>query len=98
MDPASVVVGVVSGSASLVALAISTTTYLIGLKDRYKHAQLIILDLVAPCKAFEIAWKRIHDWAKIRMFQSGEADPVFKELLAYHSHSEVVLSALCSEL
>lgn len=97
MDPASVVVGVVSGAASLAALAISTTTYLIGLKDSYKHVELVVLDLVTTCQAFEIAWRRIHDWAEGHMCQA-DADPIFGELLAYHENSKIVLGALHSEL
>jgi len=44
MDPASVVIGVVSGAANLAALAISTTRYLIDLKDSYKNVELVVLD------------------------------------------------------
>jgi hypothetical protein len=98
MDPASVVVGVVSGAAGLAALAISTTTYLIGLKDSYKHVELAVLDLVTTCQAFEIAWRRIHDWAEGHICQSADADPIFGELLAYHENSKIVLGALHSEL
>jgi hypothetical protein len=98
MDPASVVLGVVSGAAGLAALAISTTTYLIGLKGSYNHVELVVLDLVTTCQAFEIAWRRIHDWAKGHMCQSADADPIFGELLAYHENSKIVLGALHSEL
>ena len=98
MDPASIVIGVVSGAAGLTALAISTATYLISLKDSYKSVGLVILDLVTTCQAFEIAWRRIHDWARARMIQSADADPIFAELLAYHENSKIVLGALHSEL
>ncbi|MCJ1430898.1 hypothetical protein MMC27_000248, partial [Xylographa pallens] len=98
MEPASVVIGVVGGAATLAALAISTTTYLIGLKDSYKHVELVVLDLVTTCQAFEVAWRRIHDWAKDHMSQSADADPIFAELLAYHENSKIVIGALHSEL
>jgi hypothetical protein len=80
MDPASVVIGVVSGAASLAALAISTTTYLMGLKDSYKHVEIVVLDLVTTCQAFEIAWSRIHDWAQGHMCQSADVDLIFDQI------------------
>jgi hypothetical protein len=98
MDPASVVIGVVSGAAALTALAISTTTYLMGLKDSYKHMEIVVLDLVTTCQAFEIAWSRIHDWAQGHMCQSAYADPIFHELHSYQQNSKIVLGALHSEL
>ena len=98
MEPASVVIGVVGGAATLAALAISTTTYLLGLKDSYKHVELVVLDLVTTCQAFEMAWRRIHNWAKGHMSQSADADSIFAELLAYHENSKIVIGALHSEL
>jgi hypothetical protein len=98
MEPASVVIGVVSGAAALTALALSTATYLMGLKDSYKHVEIVVLDLVTTCQAFEIAWRRIHDWAQDRVCQSVDPDPIFGELLSYHENSKIVLGALHSEL
>lgn len=98
MDPASAIIGIASGAASLAALAISTTTYLIGLKDSYKTVELVVLDLVTTCQAFEIAWRRIHDWAQARISQSTDVDPIFAELLAYQENSKIILGALHSEL
>lgn len=98
MDPASVIIGVVSGAASLAALAITTTRYLLGLKDSYKGVELVVLDLVTTCQAFEIAWRRIRDWAQIQINESQGADPIFGELLAYHDNSKIVLGQLHNEL
>jgi hypothetical protein len=61
MDPASAI-GVVSGAATLAATAVQTTMFLMSLKDSYDNAGLMIWDLIAASKAFEIAWNRIHDW------------------------------------
>ncbi|KAK7890070.1 hypothetical protein LTR67_008535 [Exophiala xenobiotica] len=98
MDPASAAIGVVSGAAGLVALAISTTSYLLGLKDSYKTVEIVVLDLVTTCQALETAWRRIHDWASAQQLQSTTADSIFGELLAYHENSKIVLGALHSDL
>ena len=100
MDPASAAIGVVSGSAALAALAVQITTYLLGLRDTYKDSEIIILDLASTCQAFEIAWRRIHDWASSWVGNPSEtqADSIFRHLVAYHETGSLVLKALNTEL
>jgi hypothetical protein len=100
MDPASVAIGVVSGSAALAALAVQITTNLLGLRDTYRDSEIIILDLVSTCQAFEIAWRRIHDWASSWVGKSSEtqADSILRHLVAYHETGSFVLQALNAEL
>jgi hypothetical protein len=100
MDPASAAIGVVSGSAALAALAVQITTNLLGLRDTYRDSELFILDLASTCQAFEIAWRRIHDWASSWLGAStgAQADSIFKHLVAYHETGSLVLRALDAEL
>jgi hypothetical protein len=89
---------VVSGAAALAALAVQVTAYLLGLKDTYEDSELIILDLASTCQAFEIAWRRIHDWASSWIGNAAESDSIFRHLLAYHETDRLVLRALNTEL
>ncbi len=98
MDPASVALGVVSGAAALAAMTIQTVTYLIGLKDTFKHADLIISDLVAACKAFEIAWDHIHQWATQHASRSEKSTVVFEQLLSYLGVSKCMLVRLQTDI
>lgn len=99
MDPASVVIGVVSGAASLAAMALKTSTFLLGLRDSYTNIEVLILDLASTCRAFEIAWNRIHQWASKHIHQARDSpEPIFEQLLSYSEHSKIVLDALRTDL
>jgi hypothetical protein len=98
MDPASVVIGVLSGAAGLAALALSTYAYLLGLRDSYTHIELTVLDLASTCQTFEISWTCIHHWASDHQLHGAESRAVFEQLLSYSETSKIVLSALHSEL
>ena len=98
MDPASIVLGVVSGAAALAAMTVKTATYLVGLRDTFKQARLIILDLVAACKAFEIAWNHIHDWASSHVSRPTSSDVVFEQLLSYLELSKSLLDTLHADI
>ena len=77
-------------------MAIQVTKTLVGLRDSYEEAELVLLDLATTCRTFEIAWKRIHIWASDHMCQG--VDPIFEQLLSYHETSQIVLSAFKAEL
>jgi hypothetical protein len=98
MDPASVAIGVVSGAAALAAMAVKTTTFLVGLRDSYKRTDLIILDLASACQAFEIAWVHIHDWANSHSSRATESSPIFEQLSSYLEVSKAVLETLQADL
>ena len=98
MDPASVGIGVVSGAAALAAMAVQTTTYLVGLKDTLQRADLIFLDLLTSCQAFEAAWSHIHEWAKTQSSRSKGSTAVLEKLTAYLESSKMVLDTLQADL
>ena len=65
MDPASAIIGIASGAAGLVAITAQVVTFLAGLKDAHRNVRVMALDLSSTCRAYEAAWTRIHDWARI---------------------------------
>ena len=85
MDPASVVLGVISGAATLTAMSVKTTTYLVCIPHILKQTDMLFPDFIAAIKAFSIAWDRIHEWAegqKTTPTNDGSAK-IFEQLLSY---------------
>jgi hypothetical protein len=56
MDPASAIIGISSGAATLVMVVGQTVQCLIDLCDSYRNARLNLLDLVTNLQAFKTAW------------------------------------------
>ncbi len=98
MDPASIALGVVSGAAALATMTVKTATYLVGSRDTFKQANLIILDLVAACKAFEIVWNHIHNWASSHVSRPTSSNLVVEQLLSYLELSKSLLVTLHADI
>ena len=45
------------------AITAQVITYLIALRDAHQNAELMVLDLISTCRAYETAWSRIQQWA-----------------------------------
>ena len=86
--------GVVSGAATLGAMAFKVTTLLVDLKDSFRNAGLLVLDLVAAIKAVTIAWTRIKDWAEGQLGDTQGSILVFEELSSYLEFSKSVLDTI----
>jgi hypothetical protein len=98
MDPASAVIGVVSGSATIVAASVKTIQFLTSLQDSYKRTELVICDLRSTCQAFETAWSQIHLWASEQTSREVAAGSIFEQLLAYLEVSKIIFSSLQNDL
>jgi hypothetical protein len=61
MDPASAIIGISTGAATLVVMVGQTVQCLIDLCDSYRKARLNLLDLVTNLQAFRTAWLKIKD-------------------------------------
>lgn len=55
MEPASAILGIASGAATLVAMIGQTVSYLVDLCDSYRNARLVILDLMTNLQAFQVS-------------------------------------------
>jgi hypothetical protein len=97
MDPVSAI-GVISGAATLAAMAVQTINYLMSLRDTLQRANLIFLDLVTSCQAFESAWSHIHEWAQAHLAQSNGSTQVLEKLASYLEASKIMLDTLQADL
>lgn len=97
MDPVSAI-GVVSGAATPAAMAVQTIKYLMSLKDTLQRANLIFLDLVTSCQAFESAWSHIHEWAQAHLAHSNGSTQVPEKLASYLEASKIMLDTLQADL
>ena len=100
MDPASAIIGIASGAAGLAAITAHIVTYLAGLKDVHRNARLIALDLASTCRAYELAWARIQDWAEVvDISGTAEAASAFiDELQRFLKDGEIILSLIKEDL
>jgi hypothetical protein len=100
MDPASAVIGISSGAATLVVMIGQTVQCLIDLCDSYRNARLNLLDLVTNLQAFKTAWTKVKDWAagEVGMSQKTQSDAAIEHLLAYVEMSKLVVDLICEDL
>jgi hypothetical protein len=99
MEPASAIIGIVSGSAGLVALSIQIITSLTSVYDAYKNVHLELWDLLTTCRMFEMAWTDIHEWVQSKQDSPGSISPLALEhLSSYVDFSTVVLDLLRKDL
>jgi hypothetical protein len=99
MDPASAIIGIASGAAGLVALSLQTVTFLTNMYDTYKNVQLLLLDLLTACRAFEMAWTSIRAWVQSKQDDPGSiSPPALEQLNSYVTYSEIILDLLRTDL
>lgn len=100
MDPASAIIGISSGAATLVMVVGQTVQCLIDLCDSYRNARLNLLDLVTNLQAFKTAWTKVKDWAsrEVEMNQKTQSDAAVEHLLAYVEMSKLVVDLICEDL
>jgi hypothetical protein len=100
MDPASALIGISSGAATLVVMVGQTVQCLIDLCDSYRNARLNLLDLVTNLQAFKTAWIKVKDWAsgEVETSQKTQSDAALEQLLAYVEMSKLVVDLICEDL
>ena len=74
MEPASALIGIISGTVGLLAVAAQVITCLQALRDTYRASNILVLDLLVSCNSYELAWTKLRDWATM-IEQDETSDP-----------------------
>lgn len=100
MEPASAIIGIAGGAATLVSMIGQTVSYLVDLCDSYRSARLFILDLMTSLQALKSAWTNIENWTTEGNWvdQTMQSDPTVEQLLAYVDLSKLVVDVICEDL
>ena len=100
MEPASAIIGIASGAATLVSMIGQTVSHLVDLCDSYRNARLFILNLMTNLQALKSAWTNIKNWTTegTRVDQTMQSDPTVEQLLAYVDLSKLVVDVICEDL
>ena len=99
MDLASAIIGIASGAAALVALTGQVVGYLIQLRDDNRNTEIILLDLVLTCRAYESAWTGIRTWllesCDSRM---DDSEPIIQELQSFLEGGKVMMELIRADI
>lgn len=99
MDPASAIIGIASGAAALVAMTGQLVSYLIRLRDDTRNLEVILLDLVLACQAYESAWTHIRTWL-LESWDPGsdEGEPIIQEFCNFLEGGKVMMEFIRADL
>lgn len=97
MEPASAIIGVASGAASLAVLALQVSRFMIGMKDAFDHIEIRLIDLVSLCRTLEVAWKEIANWASQQASHGEVSTAVLEQLQHCCETSKMVLEAVSKD-
>ena len=98
MDPASAAIGAVSGAIALADVAFKIVQTVSGVIKKFQNAPLVLHSIVTTCKAIQVAWDRIHNWATSELANRDQGDPIFDDLIMFVEAGRVLLEALREEL
>src|ERR1700754_5006971 len=99
MEPVSAIVGIASGAAALVAMTRQVVAYLIDLRDDNENNEVILLDLVLTCRAYESAWTLVQAWLQEGCDpRADESEPIIHELQNFQEGGKVMMGLIRADI